>query len=139
MAVQELSAPESKLARRVGYGLTIVVVLFLLMDAAMKLLAPAPVAQAMTQLGWPASALMARGLGALLLVCALLYIWPRTSVLGAILLTGYLGGAVAAHVRLGNPVFTHELFGVYLGLFVWGGLYLRDAHLRSLFPVRRYL
>jgi hypothetical protein len=77
-----------------------------------------------------------RGLGLLLLLCTALYAWPRTAVLGAILLTGYLGGAVASHVRLGNPLFTHILFGVYLGIFAWGGLFLRDARLRALLPWR---
>ena len=62
---------------------------------------------------------------------------PRTSVLGAILLTGYLGGAIASHVRIESPLFTHTLFGLYLGLMLWGGLWLRDANLRSLMPFRR--
>lgn len=128
---------ESKLALRAGYGLTVVVVLFLLLDAVMKLLAVAPVIEAMAQLGWPASAVAARALGALLLACTALYAFPRTSALGAILLTAYLGGAVAAHVRLGDPVFTHQLFGVYLGLFLWGGLYLRDSRIRALLPATR--
>jgi hypothetical protein len=71
------------------------------------------------------------------LVCTLLYAFPRTSVLGAILLTGYLGGAIYVHVRAGSPLFSHTLFGVYLGLLVWAGLYLRDATLRTLIPLRR--
>ena len=133
MTTQVLTMPvESKLARRAGYALTGTVVLFLLMDAVMKLLAIAPVTEAMAQLGWPTSAAMARALGALLLGCTILYAFPRTAVLGAIMLTSYLGGAVAAHVRLGDPRFTHQLFGVYLGVFVWGGLYLRDSRIRAL-------
>ena len=79
---------------------------------------------------------MARVLGALLLAGTLLFAAPRTAVLGAILLTAYLGGAVAAHVRVGNPLFTHVLFGVYLGVLLWGGLYLRDIRIRALIPLR---
>jgi len=75
---------------------------------------------------------MARKLGAVLLVCTLLYVWPRTSLLGAILVTGFLGGAVATHVRLGNPLFSHVLFGVYVGVLLWGGLVLRDPRVRNL-------
>jgi hypothetical protein len=79
---------------------------------------------------------MARGLGVVLLICTLLYAAPQTAVLGAVLLTGYLGGAVATHVRAESPLFTHVLFGVYLGALAWAGLYLRDARLRALFPFR---
>lgn len=70
--------------------------------------------------------------GAILLVCTILYAVPRTSILGAVLLTGYLGGAIASHVRVGNPLFTHSLFPVYVAIFVWLGLYLRDERLRKL-------
>ena len=70
-----------------------------------------------------------------MLVCVALYALPRTAVLGAILLTGYLGGAVAAHARLGDPLFTHVLFGVYVGIAVWGGLWLRDPRVRALIPL----
>ena len=79
---------------------------------------------------------MARILAVLTLVCTVLYAYPRTSVLGAILLTGYLGGAMATHFRAGSPLFSHLLFGLYLGLMVWGGLYLRDERLRALIPFR---
>jgi hypothetical protein len=72
-----------------------------------------------------------------LLVCTVLYAVPQTAVLGAVLLTAYLGGAVATHVRVGSPQFSHVLFGVYLGLFVWGGLWLREPRLRALLPLRR--
>jgi hypothetical protein len=105
------------------------------MDAAMKLVALPVVLEAGAPLGLP-GADMARGLGTLLLACTLLYIVPQTTVLGAILLTGYLGGAVATHMRVGSPLFTHVLFGVYLGILLWGGLYLRDARLRALIPIR---
>ena len=73
----------------------------------------------------------------LTLVGVALYAWPRTSVLGAILLTGYLGGAIYVHVRAGSPLFSHTLFGVYLGLLIWGGLYLRDGMVRALIPLRQ--
>jgi len=87
-----------------------------------------------SQIGFPGE-IMARKLGLLLLLCTALYIWPATSVLGAILVTGFLGGAVATHVRLGNPLFSHVLFGVYVGVLMWGGLFLREERLRVLLPV----
>lgn len=119
-----------------GRILSGVVVLFLLVDAGYKLIRPlpAPAVQAFGQLGYPIG--FAAGIGILLLVCVGLYLLPRTSVLGAILLTGYLGGAVASHVRVGDPWFSHVLFPVYVGLLVWGGLYLRDERLRALVPFR---
>jgi len=89
------------------------------------------VLEAGQQLGFAGEA-MARKLGAILLICTLLYVWPRTSVLGAILVTAFLGGAVATHVRMGSPLFTHVLFGVYLGVLLWAGLVLREPRLRSL-------
>ena len=112
------------------------VIAFLLMDATMKLLALPIVIETSGPLGFP-GADMAHGLGVVLLVCTLLYVAPQTAILGAILLTGYLGGAVATHVRVGSPLFSHVLFGVYLGVLLWGGLYLRDARLRELIPLRR--
>ena len=124
-------------ARRVGYALSTVVVLFLLLDAVMKLMAMPIVLTTSAQLGYPGTAEMARGLGTLLLICTVLYVIPRTAILGAVLLTAYLGGTVATHLRVGNPLFTHMLFGVYLGVFIWGGLFLRAAALRALFPWRR--
>jgi len=106
--------------------------LFLLFDASMKLIKAAPVLDAMPKLGWPAS--LAVPLGAILLCCTLLYVIPQTSVLGAILMTGYLGGAVATHTRVGDPLFSHILFPTYLGILAWGGLYTRDARVRALIP-----
>jgi hypothetical protein len=106
---------------------------FLLLDAGMKLLAVQPVLEAGARIGFPGAA-MSRGLGALLLACTLLYIAPRTAVLGALLVTAYLGGAVATHVRLGNPLFSHVLFGAYVGVAMWAGLYLREPQLRRLLP-----
>ena len=118
-----------------GWVMSGLAIAFLLMDSTMKLMALPIVLEASGPLGF-AGVEMARGLGTLLLVCTLLYVAPQTSVLGAILLTGYLGGAVATHVRVGSPLFTHILFGVYLGALLWGGLYLRDARLRALIPIR---
>ena len=114
-----------------GFAMSAVVVLFLLMDSGMKLAAIQPVLEAGQQIGFPGTAI-ARKLGAVLLLCTLLYAWPRTSVLGAILVTAFLGGAVATHVRLGNPLFSHVLFGVYVGVLMWAGLVLREPRLRAL-------
>lgn len=116
-----------------GFAMSAIVVLFLLMDAGAKLAAVRPVLEAGEQIGFPGVS-MARMLGAILLACTALYLFPRTSVLGAILLTAYLGGAVATHVRLNNPLFTHVLFGVYVGILMWGGLVLRQPALRHMLP-----
>jgi hypothetical protein len=104
---------------------------FMLVDAVMKLLALPVVVKSAEELGLGGVG-MARGLGALLLASTLLYLAPQTSAIGAILLTGYLGGSVITHLRVGNPLFTHALFGVYLGILLWGGLYLRNERLRAL-------
>ena len=129
--------PTTAWMRRTGWALSGIALLFLLMDATMKLLALDVVIQATGQLGFPATAAFAQKLGLLLLICTALHVHPRTAMLGAILLTGYLGGAVATHVRLGNPLFSHTLFGPYIGLFLWGGLYLRDAKVRAAFAFSR--
>jgi hypothetical protein len=113
-----------------GRILSALVVLFLVFDGGIKLVPLAPVTEAMAQLGYPAG--LERTLGVLTLACAALYAIPRTSVMGAILLTGLLGGAIATHLRVGSPVFTHLLFGAYLGLMAWGGLMLRDRRVRAL-------
>lgn len=113
------------------------VILFLLFDGAIKLVPIAIVMESMEPLGYPPSADIARLLGVLTIVSTILYAIPRTSVLGAILLTGYLGGAIATHLRIGSPLFTHLLFGVYLGVMIWGGLFLRDDRVRALIPLRR--
>ena len=128
-----LTAPSTRQlwAGRILSGLA---ALFLAFDAAMKV-AQLPVAlQGTTQLGYPQSVVF--GLGLLQLACLLLYLVPRTSVLGAVLWTGYLGGAVATHVRIGNPLFSHQLFPLYVAALIWGGLWLRDARLRALLPLR---
>lgn len=123
-------------ARWAGRILSGLVILFLVFDFGIKLVPLDIVLKSMAELGYPDSVAMARGLGVLLLVCTVLYAVPQTSVLGAILLTGYLGGAIATQLRAGNPLFSHLLFGVYLGLMVWGGLYLRDQRLRAFIPLR---
>ena len=117
-----------------GRILSALVVLFLLWDSVMKLMRPPVVLETWARLGYPEE--VSIGIGLLQLVCLAVYAIPRTSVLGAILLTGYLGGAVATHVRVGNPLFTHVLFPTYLGVILWGGLYLRDGRLRTLVPLR---
>ncbi|MBR0875401.1 DoxX family protein [Bradyrhizobium tropiciagri] len=126
-----------KPSRIIGSVMSGVVVLFLLFDGAMKLLPLTVVTETMDKMGWGSSDAMARSLGIITIVCTLLYSVPPTSILGAILLTGYLGGAIATHVRVDSPLFTHSLFGLYLGLLLWGGLYLRDGTLRTLLPFRR--
>jgi hypothetical protein len=112
---------------------------FFAMDGVMKFVQPHFVIDATRDLGWPADSATLATLGFLLLASTVLYLFPRTAVLGAILLTGYLGGAVASHARIGSPLFTHDLFGVYLGLLVWGGLWLRDARIRALIPLTQRL
>ncbi len=113
---------------RIGWIVTGIVTLFLWMDAAMKLLRRDVVFETMTQLGWSASSVIP--LGIILLVVSCLYVIPRTSLLGAILLTGYLGGAIATHLRIGSPLLTHTFFGVYVGGVAWLGLFLRSADFR---------
>jgi hypothetical protein len=108
-------------------------VLFLIMDTAFKLIASPMAAQATEELGYPVRLVPVIGwIEAILLV---LYLFPRTSVLGALLWTGYLGGAVATHFRIGNPLFTHQLFPIYIATFLWLGLWLRDRRLRTILPI----
>jgi DoxX-like family len=121
----------------VGRVLSGLAVAFFVMDGLMKFIQPQFVFDAMRGIGWPADSAILGILGFLLLASTVLYVIPRTGVLGAILLTGYLGGAVASHARHGDPLFTHDLFGVYLGLFVWGGLWMRDPRVRALIPLSR--
>ena len=127
----ESSAKKRSIA---GYVLTGLVAAFLTYDTVMKLLQLAPAVQGTTELGYPAGTVVA--IGAIELVCLVLYLVPRTSVLGALVLTGYLGGAIATHVRVGSPLPTHTLFPIYVALMVWGGLYLRESRLRELLPFR---
>jgi DoxX-like family len=114
----------------IGRILSGLAVLFLLMDGVGKLVKPAPVIEATTALGWSESSILT--LGVLVLIATALYVIPRTAILGAILLTGFLGGAVASQLRIGNPLFSHTLFPVYIGIMVWVGLWLRNRQLRGL-------
>lgn len=113
------------------------VILFLVMDGAIKMVPIQPVTDSLKELGYPTGDSFARLLGLIVLVGTALHAWPRTAMLGAILLTGLFGGAIASHLRLGDPPFSHTLFGVYLGVLMWGGLWLRDPALRALLPLRR--
>jgi DoxX-like family len=124
-----------KVSYWVGWGMSGLVIVFLAMDAIIKLMALPTATQAGAELGFPGAG-MTRTLGVILLVCTVLYVVPWTTVLGAILLTAYLGGAVATQLRVEAPLFTHMLVGVYLGILLWGGLWLRDARLRALTPLR---
>lgn len=124
----------SKARVRTGYVLTALATLFMVFDGVIHILKPAMVTQAFVELGYPMS--VSVELGVLVLCCVALYAFPRTSVLGAILLTGYLGGAVSTHVRVGNPMF-EQLFPVIFGIIIWAGIYLREARLGELVPVRR--
>jgi hypothetical protein len=135
--MQSSTQTASASAARIWTGrvLTGLALLFLLFDSGIKILNLAPAVQGTVGLGFQPSVVVP--IGIVLLVCAILYIIPRTALLGAVLLTGYLGGAVASQVRAGNPLFSHVLFPVYFAFLVWGGLYLRDARLRALVPLRR--
>ena len=113
-----------------GRILSTLAVLFLIFDTVIKLMQIQPVKESFARLGYPAS--IAVGIGALELACLALYLIPRTSVLGAVLLTGYLGGAVATHVRVGDPLLSHTFFPVYIGALIWGGLALRNPRVRTL-------
>jgi hypothetical protein len=127
------TAPISKSSLLAGRIITTLAVLFLLFDGVTKVLKVAPVMEASARLGIPES--VVPGIGIALLICTIVYVVPRTSVLGAILLTGFLGGAIATHVRVGGPIIP-IVFAVTFGLLVWLGLYLRDDRLRTLIPLR---
>jgi hypothetical protein len=132
----DLSEAPGKGARIAGWILSGLLIAFLIFDGAIKLLPLQVVFDTMGPLGYPPDVGTARILGVLTLGCTLLYAVPRTSLLGAILLTGYLGGAISTHFRIGSPLFSHTLFGLYLGLIAWGGLYLRYPWLRRLIPIK---
>jgi hypothetical protein len=117
-----------------GYVVTTLVAAFLIFDTVLKVLRLEPAVRTTVELGYPAGTVL--WIGLIELVCLGLYLMPRTSVLGAVLLTGYLGGAIATHVRIGSPLLGYTLFPIYVGLLVWGGLYLREARLRELVPLR---
>jgi hypothetical protein len=121
--------------RYLGVALTVLVILFLTLDAGMKIAGAPPSIAATTELGFQADVVPV--LGWILAVITILYAVPRTSTLGAVLLTGYLGGAIAVQLQHGSPLATHVLFGVYLGVLAWAGLWLRSESLRAALPVRR--
>ena len=127
----------SKPARWTGRILSGLVIVFLMIDGAIKLVPWPIVTETMDKMGYGSSETLARSLGIITIVCTVLYSVPPTSILGAILLTGYLGGAMASHVRIDSPLFSHTLFGFYLGVMAWGGLWLRDPALRHFIPFRR--
>jgi hypothetical protein len=140
-AASSFAAPRSQCSARpkwtqwIGWGMTGLMLAFLLFDSVSKLVLEQHVVAATAEIGYPLD--LIRPLGIICLACTILYAIPRTSILGAILLTGYLGGAIASKVRIEDPLFGSVLFGVYLGILVWGGLYLRDERLRALIPLRR--
>ncbi len=134
LAVTREETRRAPTALWVGRILSGLAALFMLFDAAIKVLELPVAVQGTTQLGYPESVVF--GLGVIQLVCLAVYLVPRTSVLGAILWTGYLGGAIATHVRLGNPLFSHILFPTYVAAFLWLGLWLRDERLRAVLPFR---
>ena len=127
------AAPVSKKMPWTGRIVSALLALFLLMDGVMKLVKPPVVVEATVRLGYPESVIV--GLGIVLLTCTVLYLIPTTSVLGAVLLTGYLGGAVATHLRVGEGLFPVS-FPIIMGVLIWFGLYLRDQRLRALVPLR---
>lgn len=129
----QISAVSKKLSRT-GLVLTGLTVLFMVFDSVAHLMKPAPVIKAFVELRFPLS--LATSLGIVELICVAFYAIPRTSVLGAILLTGYLGGAVAIQLRVGNPLFAEALFPVYVGILAWAGIFLREDRLRELIPLR---
>jgi hypothetical protein len=139
MGSEHIAAPEAVAHSRRGHiaGLvcTGIVTLFLAFDMSLKVLRLAPAVEGTTALGYPAGSVV--WIGVIELVCLVLYLIPRTAVLGALLMTGYLGGAIATHVRISNPLLTHTLFPIYVALLLWGGLYLREERLRALLPLRR--
>jgi len=130
MQADTQAAPVSKAALWTGYVLSALPALLLIFSAMMKFIQPEGFEKGVTDLGWKVEVM--KGLGVVELACAIIYLIPQTAALGAILMTGYLGGAIATHVRLGEPVYMH----VILGVMVWLGLYLRDRRVRGLIPLR---
>jgi DoxX-like protein len=131
-STQSVPVPKGRLLT--GRILSALAVLFLVFDAVIKLIKIPPVVEGFAKLGYPAN--LPVPIGITLLACVAIYVIPRTSVLGAIFLTGYLGGAVATHVRVGDPLLSHVLFPTYVATLIWGGLFLRDDRLRELLPLR---
>jgi hypothetical protein len=135
MALQSQGSTRPKWMQWTGWGMSGLMIAFLLFDSVSKLVLEQHVVEATTKIGYPLD--VSRPLGFICLACTILYAIPRTSILGAILLTGYLGGAIASKVRIEDPMFSSVLFGLYFGILVWGGLYLRDERLRALIPLSR--
>jgi hypothetical protein len=127
----EAAAPISKMMIWIGRVVSAIPVLLMLFSAAMKFAKPAPVVQGMVRFGYPESQLFL--LGVLESLSCVVYLIPRTAILGAILMTGYLGGATASNLRIGDPSY---ILTAILGVFVWGGLFLRDSRVRALIPLR---
>jgi len=125
------SAPTSKAMLWVSYIISALPVLLLLFSGVLKLMKPAAIVQSFAHFGYPESVIF--GIGILEIACTIIYLIPRTSILGAILLTGYLGGATATNVRIGDPQF---FMPILVGVFVWGGLFFREPRLRALIPFR---
>ena len=119
----------------IGRILSELAILFLSFDTIVKVLRLPVAIEGTTQLGYPESTVFV--IGIIQLVCLVLYVIPQTSVFGAILFTGYLGGAIATHLRIGSPLFTHILFPIYVAVLIWGGLYAREPRLRAMVPIRR--
>jgi len=119
----------------IGRTLSALAILFLSFDTIVKVLRLPVAVDGTTQLGYPESSVFV--IGIIQLVCLVLYVIPQTSVFGAILFTGYLGGAIATHLRIGSPLFTHILFPIYVAVLIWGGLYAREPRLRAVIPIRR--
>lgn len=128
--------PPSRPAWIAGWTLSGLFIAFMIFDGVIKLGPMQIVRDTMNGMGWDASDATWRSLGILILILTALYSWRRTSVIGAILLTGFLGGAIATQLRAGTPIFSHLLFGVYLGVMMWGGLWLRDPSVRALTSLR---
>ena len=129
-----MAATESKSRIWIARTLTGLAVAFLVFDTVMKLLKLTPAVEGTASLGYPASSVF--DIGLLEAICVAAFLVPRTRILGAILLTGYFGGAIATHVRLANPLFTHILFPVYIAAMIWGGQFLLDARVRALVSPR---
>jgi hypothetical protein len=127
------AVPTSKAIIWTGRVISAITVLFLVFDGVTKVIKEPHVMAASAKMGYPQSAIV--GTGITLLICVALYVIPRTSILGAVLLTGYLGGAVATHVFIRDPLFD-TVFPIIFGVFVWGGLFLREARVRALIPLR---
>jgi predicted secreted protein len=130
-----MDAFTSKAQARIGWILSILTILFMVLDAGGKLALESHSVDATVKIGFPIGTI--RPIGIIALLCTALYAIPRTAILGAVLLTGYYGGAVASKIRLEDPLFSSILFGVYFGILTWAGLYLRDGRLRTIFPFRR--